>query len=462
MALFDCSLYLLLMVVLGFFLLSIIQASGRVTLAQLLGLVPALGAGAMGWLLFWFALLGFAPSRPLLAAISISTLAGLLILVSVRRLATLDLSLTRTKGDVWCLLPGLLILAAVGLLAADSLSVPLVDCDAFAIWGFKAKVLSHAALRPTPAYFHDLTLSYSHLDYPLLLPFLTAGAYAAMGVVDDQSGKLVSVFLDVLIVPLVYQGLRWKLSRLPALCLCAVLVWLPPFLRFGGTGCADLPLAMFYAGSIFFVARWLDGRQRTDLVLAILFSSFTAFTKNEGQVLALINGLVLLLFAFFPFRKPALGGALVFFAGLLLVESAWLFWNRSLPRTHENYGPKLLSAQLITSLPKLNQIFWAMLLQITNSSVWGWLWLLTGSLALLGRRAFLQRPVVAVWCLLGLHLLAYALVYCVTPWNLTLLLATSLDRLLWHTIPAVFLLVGWHWAALSMPNPAVKTADLPS
>jgi hypothetical protein len=194
-------------------------------------------------------------------------------------------------------------------------------------------------------------------------------------------------------------------------------------------------------------------------VLAILFSSFTAFTKNEGQVLALINGLVLLLFAFFPFRKPALGGAFLFFAGLLLVEGAWLFWNRSLPRTHENYGPKLLSAQLLTSLPKLNQIFWAMLLQLTNSSVWGWLWFLTGSLALLARRAFLQRPVVAVWCLLGLHLLTYALVYCVTPWNLAMLLSTSLDRLLWHAIPAVFLLVGWHWAALSARAPAGAAAS---
>jgi hypothetical protein len=251
MAFFYFSLYLLLVVALGYFLFSIIHASGQATPAQLLGLVPALGAGTLGWLLFWFSLLGFAPSRPLLAVIGFSTLAGLLLLARFRRLASLNLASVWTKNDVWCLVPVLMILTAAGLLAAASLSVPLVDWDSFAIWGFKAKVLSHAALRPTPAYFHDLTLSYSHLDYPLLLPFLTAGVYAAMGAVDDQTGKLVSVFLDVLIVPLVYLGLRWKLSRLPALCLCAVLVWLPPFLRLGGTGCADVPLAMFYAGGIF-------------------------------------------------------------------------------------------------------------------------------------------------------------------------------------------------------------------
>ncbi|MDR3456509.1 MAG: glycosyltransferase family 39 protein [Verrucomicrobiae bacterium] len=459
MALTFCCLYLLLMVTLGYFLFSIIDASGRVTVAQLFGLVPALGAGALGLLLFWLSLVGFAPSRILLGAIGFTTLAGLLLLAKFRRLARLNVPLIWTKSDAWCLLPGVMILGAVGLLAAGSLAVPLVDWDAFAIWGFKAKVLAHEALHPAPAYFHDLTLSYSHLDYPLLLPFLTAGAYAAMGAVDDQAGKLVSVFLDVLILPLVYLGLRWKLPRLPSLCLCALLAWLPAFLRFGGTGCADLPLAMFYAGSIFFAARWLDRRQRDDLVLSVLFSAFTAFTKNEGLALALINGLVLLFFSVCSFQKRAWVGAVVFFAGLLVVDGAWIFWSHSLPRTHENYGSKLLSSQLITNLPKLKQIFWAMFFELTNSSLWGWLALMTGALAWLGRRAFLRPPVLAMWLLLGLHLLTYALVYCVTPWNLTMLLATSLDRLLWHALPAVILLAGWHWAEISTP-PVILTATI--
>ena len=56
---------------------------------------------------------------------------------------------------------------------------------------------------PNPDLFHDASLSYSHLDYPLMVPFLTAGASAAMGTVDDQTGKLVSPFLDVLLVPMV-------------------------------------------------------------------------------------------------------------------------------------------------------------------------------------------------------------------------------------------------------------------
>jgi hypothetical protein len=337
------------------------------------------------------------------------------------------------------------------LIVAGSVAVPLVDWDAFAIWGLKAKVLAHEALRPCPVYFQDLTLSYSHLDYPLMLPFLTAGGYAAMATVDDQTGKLISAFLDVMVVPVVYLGLRWKLSWLPAAGLCAIMVLLPAFSRFGGGGCADLPLATFYAGSILYLARWLDGQDRSDLILAILFSTFTAFTKNEGLVLALINGLVLVFFAVgFP-KRQFWKGVIFFYAGFLMIEAVWLGWSHSLPHTHENYGSRLLSSQLLASLPQVIPILEMMALQATDPKAWGWLAGMTLLLALLGWRAFFRRPVQALWILLALQLAVYATVYSVSPWNLTLLLSSSLDRLLWHTIPAVILLAGWHWAEINAP-----------
>jgi len=115
-----------------------------------------------------------------------------------------------------------------------------------------------------------------------MVPFLTAGAYAAMGTVDDQTGKLVSVFLDVLMC-------RWSIWGCDGNCGgCRSVLERHPGHAAGdvpirGVGCADLPLAMFYAGSIFYVARWIDRQQWPDLILAILFSVFVAFTKNEGR-----------------------------------------------------------------------------------------------------------------------------------------------------------------------------------
>ena len=69
-------------------------------------------------------------------------------------------------------------------------------------------------------------------------------------------------------------------------------------------------------------------------------------------------------------------------------------------------------------------------------------------LALLGWRALTRPYVLALWILLGLHLMSYALAYSVTPWDLAMLMPITMDRLLLHTVPAVIFLAGWHWAEL--------------
>jgi hypothetical protein len=458
MALLACCLYLLLIALVGYTLLSVIPPSSRMTMVQLFGLGPAVGAGIMGLLLFWASLTGFAPSRNVLATIGILTLASLLVMKQKNQLARIKILATDwEKGDGWIVVPLAVIVAMLVMIVVVALSSPLAEWDTFAIWGFKAKVLTHEALRPTPAYFHDLSLSYSHLDYPLMVPFLTAGAYAAMGTVDDHTGKLVSVFLDVLLVPMVYLGLRWKLRRLPAACLSAILAMLPVMFRYGGGGCADLPLAMFYAGSILYVARWIDRQQWPDLILAILFSAFAAFTKNEGTVLALMNGAIILGFGLCGGRRHRWAGAAAFFTGLLALDAAWLIWSRSLPHTHEDYGSKLLSSLVVTHLPRLKEIVPAMLVQTTEFHVWGLLWIMAGVLALLGWRALARPYVLALWILLGLQLMSYALAYSVTPWDLAVVMPMTLDRLLLHTVPAVFFLAGWHWAELETGHHHVGT-----
>jgi len=67
-----------------------------------------------------------------------------------------------------------------------------------------------------------------------------------------------------------------------------------------------------------------------------------------------------------------------FFTGLLVMDAAWLIWSRSLPRTHEDYGSKLLSSALVTHLPRLKEIIPAMLVQIAEFQVWGLLWIMAG------------------------------------------------------------------------------------
>jgi hypothetical protein len=453
MTLVSCAFYLLLIMLMGYGVISLIRPANRMSAVQLAGLVSAVGAGTMGLLLFWASLMGFVPSRKLLVILGGLTVAGLLIMRKRGRLVQVSLWTSDDQSNGWLVVPLMILGAGLALMAGGALSTPLAEWDALAIWGFKAKVVTYDALRPVPAYFHDLTFSYSHLDYPLMLPFLTAGAYAAMGTVDDHAGKLVSVFLDGLMVLVVYAGLRWKLRRLPAVCLCAVATLMPVTFRYAGIGCADLTLAMFYAGNIYFMAKWIEERRGSDLMLAILFGAFTAFTKNEGLVLALASGLVLLVFGPGRGRRRGWAGGVLFFAGLLVIHAPWLLWNSSLPRTHEDYGSKLLSPLLIARLPELKQIIPAITVPAAEFQWWGLFWVLAGVMALLGWRAFQRRYVVAVWTLLGLQLLSYAFVYSVTPWDLAVLIPLTLDRLLLQAVPAVILLIGWHWAEVeSVPN----------
>ena len=450
MAFAACCLYLLLIVLTGYVLISLIHPAKRMGVVPLAGLAAAVGAGTVGSLLFWASLMGFVPSRRLLAVLCCLAAVGWLLLKRKNRLIQVQfLASDHDKPNGWLVALLLVMGAGLALMVTGALATPLTEWDSLAIWGLKAKVLAHEALRPVPDYFHDLTLSYSHLDYPLMVPFLTAGAYAAMGTVDDQTGKLVSLFLDLLMVPLLYTGLRWKLPRLPAVCLCAILTLLPVMFRYAGVGCADLPLAMFYTGGIFYAAKWIEEQQRHDLILAILFSAFAAFTKNEGLVLALTIGLVILGFGLGRGQRRAWAGGMGFFAGLLAINAAWLIWRGDLPRTHEDYGSKLSPAIVIANLPKLKQILPVMAVQTVEFPCWGMLWILLGMMTLLGWRAFARRHVLAVWMLLAQHLMIYALVYSVTPWEFSALVSVTMDRLLLHAVPAVILLIGWHWASLA-------------
>ena len=106
MALLACCLYLLLIALVGYTLLSVIQPSSRMTIVQLTGLGPAIGAGAMGLLLFWASLIGFAPSRSVLVIIGFLTLAGLLVMKKKNRLARINILATDwEKGDGWMVVP---------------------------------------------------------------------------------------------------------------------------------------------------------------------------------------------------------------------------------------------------------------------------------------------------------------------------------------------------------------------
>lgn len=447
--------YLLLLLGVGVASASLLSDRRPVALPEAAGRVVALGAGNLALALFLCSLAGLAPSRAVLAGIAAGSACVVMVRVRTRGLPRVALPTAAVAARMLPIaVPAAALVAAV---AFHAVAMPMLEWDAYAIWGLKAKVLLHEPLASAPAYFRDATLSYSHLDYPLGLPLLLAGAYAALGAAGEAPAKAVLPLLHAALGLLVYGGLRDRLAPGRAGVLALLLLGLPALLRWAGSGLADAPLALFHAGVLVHGSRWLDAGRREDAVLAGLFAAHATFTKNEGLALAAValGGLFVLRVVRAPRTWLSAG---IPPAVWLLASAPWLVWSRALPRTHEDYASRLGPAEVLASAGRLGDVLAVLGAELTAWTRWGGLWLLLAVLAALGFRAFREPRVAWLWAVLLADLAVYGLVLLVSPWRVETLASFALDRLLLHLAPAAVLLIGAHWAATAQDRGPQSTS----
>jgi hypothetical protein len=350
---------------------------------------------------------------------------------------------------------GLSLAVAIAIITATG--IPITNWDSFVIWSMKARIMAAYPLTPRPEYFSNVSASFSHLDYPLLLSMLLAGAYAAMGQFNEQWAKIVLPVLFCGQIMLLYTGARLWLGRLAALMVTLLLIGAPVILSQASICNAEMALATFRLGSVVYLVRWTMRGERADVILCALFTVLAANTKNEGLALAAVTTVVLLGLAMLKFRGGAGGkawcDAAVFVTIVSIGVGVWVAWRAGLPHTDENYPSRLSPAILAANLSRLGVIFQGFGFAMGYRAYWGVLWLLIPILAVLGWRGFAQIPVLALWGILLLHLGLYALMYVITPWDVMALMRDSLHRLLIHVAPTAALLVAAHWAATAGPTP---------
>lgn len=441
-------LYLFILALMGYATLSGIAGRRRSSLWRSAGTCAALGAGEMGFLLLLLSLAGIRPERAsicVLAAIALAVTAwfwrrGRLVIPA----AGAD---SAAAGERWARLPALAAAGVVALVALLAAGNAVTDWDAFAIWALKARWVLAQPLIPRPALFSDLSLSYSHLDYPLLFPFLTAGAYAVGGGPVERAGQLLCPFLLAALASILYDGARDFLPRLPAALLVAIVLLLPQTLRFAPSGQATLLLLVFHAASLVALVRWTNAGRRSDLALLSLFSAFLALTKNEGLAMAAINGAVVLgLCLLRRSRRLWLhGGAAI--AGTIFLLLPWTVWNWSTPRSHEDYGGRLRPGIILAHLDRIPAILAHLGRRLVDFRSFGWFWLLLALLALGGRRAWRRTDARVLWLAWLAQVCAYVLAFMVTPWDLHELLDMISARMLLHTVPCAALILACHWSA---------------
>ena len=330
-----------------------------------------------------------------------------------------------------------------------SILMPLYEWDSFAIWGLKAKVLFYEGLGSD--YFQNPNLAYSHLDYPLLVPFLmSAGAFSSPGYMGEMTSKIIFPFLYLAFVILIYNAARWRLDRKHALLLTAVFASTPALVRWSGAGTADMALSFFYAGSIFYLIKFFDDGKFYNLAISIIFALCCALTKNEGLPLVIINFIVLLIFSSKPlFSIKNLKAPVLYISVFIILYLPWFFFSSNIPKIHENYLGQLTIAKIAGNIDRLSLIIPEMILQFSSIKSWGLVWILALLAGITGPVFFRSKAAFILWCLLAGQLLLYILIYVIYPYNdLSKLLSETIERLYLHILPTGLLII-----ALQIPSP---------
>lgn len=447
-------IYFLAIISAGFAVISFIFNGKRRSLLETLSLTLLVGAGTVSVIFFWLALLGFKPSRMIILGIFAISLGFIIYFHKQKKTAPLVLPKKMAPNElVYFAVGGIILLIMFGIVTAQSLTMPLYDIDAYALWGLKAKALYYEGLIDGGLFF-QLPLSYSHLNYPLLVPFLLTGVYASIGQVHDIIGKIICPFIYIGMVGFIFSSLRWKLQRVPALLLTVMFMSMPALIRWVGAGTADFAVAAFHAMSVFYLVKFIKEEKSADLILATITTFFCAFVKNEGIALVALNIAVFgTFYVLFPFslKKLKIAGAFALSIGLLMLP--WFFWAHDIPRTHENYPQRIFDILNVENLQRIKEVlgyFSGLKVQghqasgFLNIPRWGLLWIILPIAALVHRAPCKQRYVLAMWSLLILQIALYFYVFLISPWDPKSLADMALERIFLQASPLAIYLIAFH------------------
>jgi hypothetical protein len=446
---FWWTLYLLAMLLTGAAIAAVALGRRRVSAVELTGLMLTLGPAGLASLLLLASLCGVRPGRSIVSIFAAASTVTLLLLWRRKRLLNVALPSDFGRFDLLAIPLVLGLAIAAGYVWAMCAAFPLLEWDSIVIWGFKAKVLYYSALTPRPWYFTDLRYNYSHLDYPLLMPMMFAGAYGMMHQLNEYLGRLMLAILYIGQLLLVYVGARQFLPRVQSLVIAALVLGAGYNIEQTLMSIPDIIVATFVAGTTIYVLRWIEMRHTGDVVLAALFAVFAGISKNEGLPMAAVTAAVVWGFALRGTRTRQWWKAPAIFCGIIAVGlGVWLIWRAGIPHTDENYPGQLRWSILSANAGRIPLIVSSGLTKMADVSHWGGLWMLMPILAIVGYPGWRSARTIALWVLLLAHLAIYVVVYVITPWEIRELIRVSMDRLLIHATPVAGLIIAAHWGSL--------------
>ena len=163
---------------------------------------------------------------------------------------------------------------------------PMGSWDGFRIWNTKAEFLT----LNTPLWQNIFSLPHfmSHNDYPLLLPSITARLWNYTGGENYAINITIAIFFTFGLIYLLFQALEYFKSEKIAIAITSIFMILEVFLVNGAAQCADIPLAYMYLSTIICIFMYFKKEKFSYLILATLFATISAWTKNEGLMFLVI------------------------------------------------------------------------------------------------------------------------------------------------------------------------------
>lgn len=350
-----------------------------------------------------------------------------------------------------------LLIVAITYFIRISVQNPQGGWDAWAIWNLHAKFLFAGA-----THFRDMfssILSYSHTDYPLLLPAIIARGWKFIGRETATVPVVVALIFTFLTVGLLFTATKILRGKKQAFLAGIVLLATFTFIGHGTSQYADIPLGFYILAAITLSCLYDQKPQANAsfLILAGLAAGLAGWTKNEGLLfIAAIFISRLIVTTIYQGWKKFSHQALLILAGVLPVLIVIIFFKLKYAPPSDIFGSSSTAAladgqtliQKLTDFWRYAVIFKAFVNQIINFNP-----IIISLPLILFIYLFIVRvnikrkdiPALAVPSLaIGLTSIGYFFVYLVSSQDLAWYLNTSLYRLflqLWPSLVFIFFLV---------------------
>ena len=444
----------------GLFLSSFIFQ--RTTRIEFISVALLTGIGCSALVIQSLSMLGILPSSTMIGVLGVCGVLGVYIRRdNIKKIVTesspLNIDEKRRTVKFAKLSLFIILLSVVIIIFFNAFILPLYAWDGFMIWLLKAKVLIHESLAET-SFFTNRNYGFAHLKYPLLLPFIYASYSLFAGGFNLYCARSPEFFIFISGALLFYHIFKKESkSSIFSLLLMLSMFSSPVFLINCGVGVADAALSIFYFASIYYQFCFFRDQKRQDIVLAIIFTTLCAMTKNEGIALFGISAVLFSLFSIvLKPGKVSIKNSLIFVLSTTILLLPYFLWSSSVPATDENY-PQHLSAlftfEKISLIPTIfykfiSTMFSLKFLPATTVAIFA---LFIADITFFRSQLFWTRFIYFI-----AHLCLYIFVFAITPWNLSFLYNTALDRVILHLIPPLLLMAATAYGYALSENGAKK------